>query len=112
MPGSGTAVPPVEPPEVVVVVPPLVDDDVVEELVVVDEEDELVDGQFFTVQLCVSDLDSATGFAAAPLLVLPLAGSPRIDAQPLAPGQCGLAPGLSAIELAPGDRVILVQPKH
>lgn len=47
MPGSGTAVPPVEPPEVVVVVPPLVDDDVVEELVVVDEEDELVDGQFF-----------------------------------------------------------------
>lgn len=72
----------------------------------------LVDGQFFTVQLCVGNLDSATGFAAAPLLVLPLAGSPRIDAQPLAPGQCGLAPGLSAVEMAPGDRVILVQPKH
>ena len=61
MPGSGTAVPPVEPPEVVeppdvlvveppdvlVVLPPLVEDEVVDELVVVDEEDELVDEQFF-----------------------------------------------------------------
>ena len=60
MPGSGTAVPPVEPPEVVeppvvvveppdvlVVLPPLVEEEVVDELVVVDEDDELLDEQFF-----------------------------------------------------------------
>lgn len=42
MPGSGTAVPPVEPPEVVLVeLPPLLDDDVVDELVEVDDDDEL-----------------------------------------------------------------------
>lgn len=71
----------------------------------------LVDGRFFTVQLCVGNLDSAAGFEPAPLLVLPLEGQPTVAGQRVSPGECGLAPNLAAVTLGSGDRVVLVQPR-
>lgn len=70
----------------------------------------LVDGPAFRLDRI--DDAAAPGLAqrygSAPLLVVPLAGVARIAGEVLAPGGCGLAPGLSAVKIS--GMALIAQP--
>ena len=72
----------------------------------------LVDGPYFRLDRVAGAPEIATRahYAAGPLLVLPLEGEMRVNGETVAPGECGLAPNLDAVEFAPEGLSLLAQP--
>lgn len=70
----------------------------------------MVDGPHFRLDLVADDVpaDVAARYGG-PLMVLPLAGSPRIDGTTVNAGECAIAEDISALALTKGDRALVTQ---
>lgn len=73
---------------------------------------QLVDGPYFRLDRVAGRPDVArrTHYGIGPLLVIPLEGEVRIAGELVAPGQCGLAPGIDAVEFAADGLSLITQP--
>ncbi|MEO5707034.1 MAG: class I mannose-6-phosphate isomerase [Alteraurantiacibacter sp.] len=71
----------------------------------------LVDGPYFRLDRVAGRPSPAVaGRYPGKLLVIPLAGAVRVAGDEVAPGQCALADGIAAVEVAPGARALLATP--
>jgi mannose-6-phosphate isomerase len=72
----------------------------------------LVEGPLFRLDQVegLPNEDVATRYCAGPLLVIPRKGEARIGIEPIAPGQCGLAPSLDHIGFAENGVCLIAQP--
>lgn len=72
----------------------------------------LVEGPYFRLDRVAGAPDVAVRahYALGPLLVIPLAGEVRIAGETIAPGQCGLAPSLEAVDFAAEGLALITQP--
>lgn len=73
---------------------------------------QLVDGPHFRLDRVAGAPDVArrAHYAIGPLLVVPLKGEVRIAGETVAPGQCGLAPRIDAVEFADDGLSLITQP--
>ncbi len=73
---------------------------------------QLVDGPYFRLDRVAGRPDVATRahYATGPLLVLPLGGELRVAGETVAPGQCGLAESIDAVDFAAEGLSLLAQP--
>ncbi|MFT4027027.1 MAG: class I mannose-6-phosphate isomerase [Novosphingobium sp.] len=73
---------------------------------------QLVDGPCFRLDRVAGKPDVATRahYGIGPLLVIPLTGEVRIDGEAIAPGGCGLARGVDAVEFAEDGLSLITQP--
>lgn len=73
---------------------------------------QLVDGPYFRLDRVAGAPDVArrTHYGIGPLLVIPLAGEVRISGETIAPGQCGLASSLDAVDFAADGLSLITQP--
>jgi mannose-6-phosphate isomerase len=72
----------------------------------------LVDGPHFRLDRIEGAPDAATvgRYAAAPVLVIPLSGVAEIGGTEVAPGQCGVAPEIAAVEFDKTGLSLVAQP--
>ena len=72
----------------------------------------LVEGSYFRLDRVAGKPDMATRihYGIGPLLVIPLKEEARIAGEMVAPGQCGLADGIDAIEFAADGLTLITQP--
>lgn len=72
----------------------------------------LVEGPHFRLDRVAGAPDVAVRahYALGPLLVIPLAGAVRIAGEAIAPGQCGLAAGIDAVDFAADGLSLIAQP--
>jgi mannose-6-phosphate isomerase len=73
---------------------------------------QLVDGPYFRLDRVAGRPDVATRahYATGRLLVIPLEGEVRIGGEVIAPGGCGLAEGIDAVEFAGDGQSLITQP--
>lgn len=71
----------------------------------------LVVGPYFRLDRVDATVDPATlhHFAAAPVLVVPIAEGVRVDGQPIAQGECAMARSLGQITLDTGGAALIAQ---
>jgi mannose-6-phosphate isomerase len=71
----------------------------------------LVDGPLFRLDRLAGPPDPATAtrYAGAPLLVIPMQGEARVAGEAVQPGQCALAASLKGVEFGPSARVLIAQ---
>lgn len=74
----------------------------------------LVDGPYFRLDRVAGGPDVArrTHYGIGPLLVIPLDGQVQIAGEMIAPGQCGLADSIDAVEFAADGLSLITQPKR
>ena len=73
---------------------------------------QLVEGPYFRLDRVAGrpDVATRTHYGIGPLLVIPLNGEVQIAGESVAPGQCGLAKGMDAIEFASDGLSLITQP--
>jgi mannose-6-phosphate isomerase len=71
----------------------------------------LLDGPMFRLDRIEGEVPEALAARyAGPLLAMPLSGEVTVAGEPVAPGQCALAPSIAELGLAPGAQCLLAQP--
>jgi mannose-6-phosphate isomerase len=72
----------------------------------------LVDGPCFRLDRVWGrpDVAARTHYGIGPLLVIPLEGEARIAGEAIAPGSCGLASGIDAVDFADDGLALITQP--
>lgn len=73
---------------------------------------QLVEGPYFRLDRVAGkpDVATRTHYGIGPLLVIPLKGEVRIGDETIAPGGCGLAEGIGAVEFAERGLSLITQP--